>query len=165
MFFGGFVASTPVYISLTKNQILTRQQTRTGVSALRLYTLNTQRAALVIDNFIKSSAAAASNTRAYDPVPLLTPHETAKKERVWQPLLSWLRGDQPHMGVRVRDLVGHAAADVEFLLKKVYPHERYALTAHPQTGRVLVLLRQGAGPQDELKAFFQVCMHMHMHTE
>ena len=61
------------------------------------------------------------------------------------------------MGARLADLGGAtSAADLEFLLKKVYSHERYLLMAHPATGRVLVLLREGAGPRDELKAFFQV---------
>ena len=61
------------------------------------------------------------------------------------------------MGARLTELgAAIAPADLEFLLKKVYSQERYVLTAHPATGRVLVLLREGAGPRDELKAFFQV---------
>lgn len=109
-----------------------------------------------MDAFLRHPGAAASNTGAYDPVPLLSPHEAAAHERVWQPFLSWLRGDQPVMGARIRDL-GGSPADVDFLLRTVYAHEKYVLSAHPTAaGRLLVLFRDGAGPQDELKAFFQV---------
>ncbi len=139
---------------------LKTHQKKTGVSALRLYTLNTQRAALVVDDFLRKQSDAASgtsNTRAYDPVPVLTPHEAAEQERVWQPFLSWLRGDQPRMGARVCDLGWESSpVDLDFLLRRVYSHERYVLSAHPGTGRLLVLFREGAGARDELKAFFQV---------
>lgn len=135
------------------------------MSALRLYTLNAQRAALVVDDFIQKSGAAASTAVPVPVPPLLAPHEAAARERVWRPFLSWLRGEQPVMGARVGDLVGASPADVAFLLRRVYPHERYLLTAHPTTARVLVLFRQGAGAQDELKAFFQARALRHLYPE
>jgi len=59
------------------------------------------------------------------------------------------------MGCRISDLSLPSSSHLSYLLTRVYPRENYLLSFSPSTGRVLVVFRAGASPQDELKAFFQ----------
>ncbi len=148
-------AAWPVFLFLTLLHVYANYK---GVVALQLYTLNTQRTALLVQDFLATDNGKAPTTH------LLTAAQIKEQERIWRPLWSWLRAHQPVMGCRVSDL-GLSAPDLHFLRTKVYPREKYLLSFSPTTGRVLVLLHEGAQAQDELKAFFQAQALRHLYPD
>jgi hypothetical protein len=126
-----------------------------GVVALQLYSLNTQRAALLVEDFLLHDTPKSSSSLPPSSPRLLTPSQVKTRERIYQPLWSWLRAQQPLMGCRISDLSLPSSSHLSHLLTRVYPREKYLLAFSPCTGRVLVVFLAGASPQDELKAFFQ----------
>ncbi|KAM3571786.1 hypothetical protein VYU27_006190 [Nannochloropsis oceanica] len=159
LFFAQWIASPtaawPVFLFLTALHVYANYK---GVVALQLFSLNTQRASLLIHHFLKHDVRSrSSNASSHSPPPflLLTPSQVKTREKVYQPLWSWLLAQQPLMGCRVSDLSLPSSSHLSYLLFRVYTREKYLLSFSPSSGRLLVVFRTGASPQDELKAFFQ----------
>ena len=156
LFFAQWIASPqaawPVFLFLTALHVYANYK---GVVALQLYSLNTQRAALLVEDFLLHDTPKSSSSLPPSSPRLLTPSQVKTRERIYQPLWSWLRAQQPLMGCRISDLSLPSSSHLSHLLTRVYPREKYLLAFSPCTGRVLVVFLAGASPQDELKAFFQ----------
>ena len=115
-----------------------------GVGCLALDSINRQRAAILARRWwrlrlsIDSSEAgtsAAAAAQAADTQRALSPREVAREERLWGPLLLWLRG--PRVGVGVGGLIDIGAADggaAELReLERIHRDEDYLLST--RTGR------------------------------
>lgn len=128
------------------------------MASLQLRTLNCQRATLLIRSFLQQ------------PQQLPSPRDVARRERVWEPAVSWLMGVHPLLGARLDQCGGEEGGpppseeQLEWVLGRVFSQEHYALCLLPRSRwsrlllgpgyRVRVLLHAEAGPEAELKAFF-----------
>lgn len=134
---GGMVpASQMVYSTISILGIIHLSLSYRALSTVRLSTLNVQRTALLIDEFLASGS-------------ILTTEQIQEKEKIiFRP--NYVKYPKITLGVTIEELTT-SAEDLKHLLE-VFDAERYLLTIDRKG--VKVVLHQHIDSQDTLKAFF-----------
>ncbi|KAI9852882.1 MAG: hypothetical protein M1838_004441 [Thelocarpon superellum] len=145
---------------------------RAAVQAVSMHTLNRQRANIVLSHLVEDDV-------------VLRPKDVSKSERIfeWDGVLRWKASavlGSARIGVQLREVIASTAgydsrpgsihprpgARVDMdELARVYHQEQYLLWCDQTRNRVLIVLKEGATPVSQLKAWMQALLTVRYFTQ